>query len=77
MHSPQPPTQVLVVGGDPADPAAAAEAAGGEARDGVTPPMRNARDRVFRRAIDAPPQVVQKVEYDLLTILAVSGAGRG
>ena len=49
--------QVLVVGGDPADPEAAAEAAAGEARDGVTPPMRNARNRVFRRPIDVAPQV--------------------
>ncbi|KAL4436073.1 hypothetical protein ABPG77_005521 [Micractinium sp. CCAP 211/92] len=68
--------QVLVVGGDPADPQQAQEAAAGEARDGVTPPMRNARERIFRRPIDVSPQVVQKVEMDLLTILA-GGAPEG
>lgn len=50
------PAQVLVVGGDPADPVQAEEAAAGEARDGVTPPMRNARERIFRRPIDVSPQ---------------------
>lgn len=59
--------------GSAADPGVAAEeAAAGEARDGVTPPMRNARGRIFRNAIDVAPHVVQKVEFDLLTILAVS-----
>ena len=53
-------------------PGLAEEAAGGEARDGVTPPMRNARERVFRRPIEVAPEVVQKVEMDLLNILAVS-----
>lgn len=77
-HSPPPQCplpatqpQVLVVGGE-GEPEAAAEAAAGEVRDGVTPPMRNARERIFRRPIDVSPQVVQKVEFDLLTILAVS-----
>ncbi|EFN60130.1 hypothetical protein CHLNCDRAFT_133513 [Chlorella variabilis] len=65
--------QVLVVGDDPG---LAAEAATGEARDGITPPMRNARERIFRKPIDVPPHVVQKVEYDLLTILA-GGAPEG
>lgn len=60
----------MVGSGDAVEPT---EAAAGEARDGVTPPMRNARERVFRKHIDVAPQVVQKVEYDLLTILAVSG----
>ena len=64
-------SQVLVVGDDPE---LLAEAATGEARDGVTPPMRNARERIFRKPIDVPPHVVQKVEFDLLTILAVSRA---
>lgn len=64
--------QVLVVGEGGAAPD---EAAALEARDGVTPPMRNARGRVFRKPIDVSPQVVQKVEFDLLTILAVSEAG--
>ncbi|PRW60754.1 transcription initiation factor TFIID subunit 7-like [Chlorella sorokiniana] len=68
--------QVLVVG-SAADPGIAPEeAAGGEARDGVTPPMRNARGRIFRNPIDVAPHVVQKVEYDLLTILA-GGAPEG
>jgi TATA-binding protein-associated factor Taf7 len=61
--------QVLVVGDAPG---LAEEAAVGEARDGVTPPMRNARERVFRRPIEVAPEVVQKVEMDLLNILAVS-----
>jgi TATA-binding protein-associated factor Taf7 len=64
--------QVLVVG---EDPQLAEEAASGESLDGVTPPMRNARGRIFRKPIDVPPAVVSKVEYDLLTILAVSCAG--
>ncbi|KAI7844401.1 hypothetical protein COHA_001996 [Chlorella ohadii] len=68
--------QVLVVG-SAADPGVAPdEAAGGEARDGVTPPMRNARGRIFRNPIDVAPHVVQKVEFDLLTILA-GGAPEG
>jgi hypothetical protein len=66
------PPQVLVVGDEPG---LAEEAASGEARDGVTPPMRNARERIFRKPIEVPPDVVQKVEYDLLTILAVRRAG--
>ena len=45
--------QVLVVGDAPG---LAEEAAGGEARDGVTPPMRNARERVFRRPIEVAPE---------------------
>ena len=65
--------QVLVVGDAPG---LVQEAAAGEARDGVTPPMRNARERVFRRPIEVAPEVVQKVEMDLLNILAVSGWGR-
>lgn len=60
---------MLVVGDEPG---LAEEAASGEARDGVTPPMRNARERIFRKPVDVAPDVVQKVEYDLLTILAVS-----
>lgn len=68
--------QVLVVG-SAADPGVVPEeAAGGEARDGVTPPMRNARGRIFRNQIDVAPHVVQKVEFDLLTILA-GGAPEG
>ncbi|PSC74032.1 S-acyltransferase 11 isoform B [Micractinium conductrix] len=68
--------QVLVVGGDQDGSEAVGEAATGETRDGVTPVMRNARERIFRRPIDVPPHVVQKVEYDLLTILA-GGAPEG
>ena len=56
--------------------ALSAETSAGEARDGVTPPMRNARERIFRRPIDVPPHVVQRVEHDLLTVLAVSTTGR-
>lgn len=59
--------QVLLVGGD-----AQAESQGAEALDGVTPPMRNVRSRVFRKQIDVDPELVSKVEFNLLTILAVS-----
>lgn len=65
------PPQVLVVGGE-SSAEAAAEAVAGEARDGVTPPMRNARERVFRKPIDVDARTVSKVEEDLLCILAVS-----
>lgn len=61
--------QVLIVGDEPG---LAEQAASGEARDGVTPPMRNACERIFRKPIDVAAEVVQKVEFDLLTILAVS-----
>ncbi|KAI3429733.1 hypothetical protein D9Q98_010048 [Chlorella vulgaris] len=65
--------QVLIVGDEPG---LAEQAASGEARDGVTPPMRNACERIFRKPIDVAAEVVQKVEFDLLTILA-GGAPEG
>lgn len=69
--------QVLVVGSAAEPGVVPEEAAGGEARDGVTPPMRNARGRIFRNQIDVAPHVVQKVEFDLLTILAVRPGHKG
>ena len=54
---PPPLPQVLVVGGDQDGSEAVGEAATGETRDGVTPVMRNARERIFRRPIDVPPHV--------------------
>ena len=48
------------------------ESNGGEALDGVTPPMRNVKNRLFKKPIEVDPEMVQKVEYNLLTILAVS-----
>jgi hypothetical protein len=60
------PLQMLVVG---EKPATAAEEF--ESRHGVTPPTRDARLRHFRRQIDADPALVEAVERDLLTILAV------
>lgn len=63
--------QVLVVG-----PLLPEEARGGEARDGITPPMRNARERVFRKPLDVAPATVGIVESQILDILNVSWAGR-
>lgn len=60
--------QVLVVGD-----AEGLEGPPGEARDGITRPMRNARERIFRQPIEVDPESVSKVELDLLTILAVRG----
>ncbi|KAK2077091.1 hypothetical protein QBZ16_004725 [Prototheca wickerhamii] len=57
--------QVLVVGD-----AEGLEGPPGEARDGITRPMRNARERIFRQPIEVDPESVSKVELDLLTILA-------
>jgi len=44
---------------------------GSEARDGVTPAMRDARRRLFRRPIDVSPDLVRRVEADILTIASV------
>lgn len=60
--------QVLIVG-----ESGPLEGPPGEARDGVTRPMRNARGRIFRQPIEVDPESVSKVELDLLTILAVRG----
>lgn len=58
--------------GEPADAAAGSSGGGaGEADDGLTPPMHRARARLFKRQIDVDPELVSKVEYNLLTILAV------
>lgn len=40
-----------------------------EAMDGITPPFFNVRERIFRKPIDVPENVVQRVERDLLIIL--------
>ncbi|RZC48860.1 hypothetical protein C5167_017291 [Papaver somniferum] len=44
---------------------------GVEYRHGLTPPMRDARRRRFRREPDLNPELVQRVEKDLLNIMAV------
>lgn len=59
--------QVLVVGD-----VSPTEAETGEAANGVTPPMRNARQRIFRKNIEVKPEVVNKIEFQLLEILGVS-----
>ncbi|KAL9407409.1 hypothetical protein Peur_004381 [Populus x canadensis] len=41
-----------------------------EYRHGFTPPMRDARKRRFRREPDLNPELVQRVEKDLLNIMA-------
>ncbi|KAJ9174297.1 hypothetical protein P3X46_017334 [Hevea brasiliensis] len=41
-----------------------------EYRHGLTPPMRDARKRRFRREPDLNPELVQRVEKDLLNIMA-------
>ena len=48
-----------------------APAEGAEARDGVTPAMRDARRRLFRRPLRVSPDLVRRVEEDILTIAAV------
>ena len=58
--------QVLIVGDLIED-----EATTGEAKDGVTPPMRNARQRVFREPIAVSKETVKKVEEQLFAILDV------
>jgi transcription initiation factor TFIID subunit 7 len=40
-----------------------------EYRHGITPPMRDARKRRFRREPDLNPELVQRVERDLMNIL--------
>jgi transcription initiation factor TFIID subunit 7 len=59
--------QVLVVG-----EIQETEATTGFATDGVAPPMRNARQRIFRKAISVGTDVVHQVEGQILDILAVS-----
>lgn len=58
--------QVLVVGDLIEE-----ESTTGEVRDGVTPPLRNARQRVFREPINVSKDTVQKVEDYLFSILDV------
>lgn len=41
-----------------------------EYRHGLTPPMRDARKRRFRREPDLNPELVSRVEKDLLKIMA-------
>ncbi|XP_057540115.1 transcription initiation factor TFIID subunit 7 isoform X2 [Amaranthus tricolor] len=45
-----------------------------EYRHGLTPPMRDARRRRFRREPDLNPEVVQRVENDLWNIMRSRGA---
>ncbi|CAN6933339.1 unnamed protein product [Brassica oleracea] len=51
---------------DPGDPAPNTV----EYRHGLTPPMKDARKRRFRREPDLNPELVQRVERDLLNILS-------
>ncbi|CAF2057290.1 hypothetical protein HID58_070708 [Brassica napus] len=51
---------------DPGDPAPNSV----EYRHGLTPPMKEARKRRFRREPDLNPELVQRVERDLLNILS-------
>lgn len=60
-----PPQMLVVTERDAAAPSH------GEARHGVTPPMRDARARHFRVQPDVPAALVAKTEQDLLAILAV------
>ncbi|GLJ55164.1 hypothetical protein SUGI_1184000 [Cryptomeria japonica] len=46
------------------------EPEGPDYRHGLTPPMRDARKRRFRREPDLNPEIVQRVEKDLLSIMA-------
>ncbi|XP_054793048.1 transcription initiation factor TFIID subunit 7-like [Prosopis cineraria] len=46
-----------------------------EYRHGLTPPMRDARKRRFRREPDLNPEFVSRVEKDLLNIMAGGTAG--
>ncbi|KAI0504824.1 hypothetical protein KFK09_015777 [Dendrobium nobile] len=41
-----------------------------EYRHGLTPPMRDARRRRFRREPDVNPELVQRVEKDILNIMS-------
>ncbi|KAF3339608.1 transcription initiation factor TFIID subunit 7-like protein [Carex littledalei] len=55
---------------------------GVESRHGLTPPMRNARTKRFRREPDLNPELVQRVEKDLMCIMsggtvAYTNAGTG
>ncbi|PKA51531.1 hypothetical protein AXF42_Ash002898 [Apostasia shenzhenica] len=43
---------------------------GVEYRHGLTPPMKDARKRRFRREPDLNPELVQRVEKDLLKIMS-------
>ncbi|XP_078436216.1 TBP-associated factor 7 [Wolffia australiana] len=43
---------------------------GTEFKHGLTPPMRDARKRRFRREPDLNPELVQRVEKDLLNIMS-------
>ncbi|CAO2832419.1 unnamed protein product [Amaranthus hypochondriacus] len=47
-----------------------------EYRHGLTPPMRDARRRRFRREPDLNPEVVQRVENDLWNIMRSRGAAQ-
>ncbi|KAL1203716.1 Transcription initiation factor TFIID subunit 7 [Cardamine amara subsp. amara] len=51
---------------EPGDPAPSTV----EYRHGLTPPMKDARKRRFRREPDLNPELVQRVEKDLLNILS-------
>lgn len=49
------------------------EAVTGEMKDGITPAMRNARQRIFREPIAVSKDAVQRVEEQLFAILSVRG----
>ena len=49
------------------------EARSGEVKDGVTAPMRNARQRVFRQPIDVSKSTVEAVEQALFQVLDGKG----
>lgn len=54
--------QILMVGGQVSDGQV-------ECKDGVTPPMHQARQRHFRQLPSVDPQIVAQVEADLLNII--------
>ncbi|XP_023645808.1 transcription initiation factor TFIID subunit 7 [Capsella rubella] len=56
----------MIIVREPGDPAPNTV----EYRHGLTPPMKDARKRRFRREPDLNPELVQRVERDLLNILS-------
>lgn len=63
--------QVLVVGLPEVTAAAAVNDIAAEVKDGITPPMRNARQRMFRKPFNVAPSTVHDVEQQMLAILHV------
>jgi hypothetical protein len=56
---------VLLVGGSEA------QRAGAASRDGATPPMRDARRRMFAPSPEVDPALMQRLEEDVFTIAMV------